>query len=674
MTVDGHTTGDPTMPAPPAESGRQTDRDEQVQEVHRTPPTPDKATILVVDGQPDNLSAVARQVAGHLPECRIITATGAREGLALALQDPPDVALIDAQMPHMDGIEMTRRLKGDDRTAHFPVILMTAHGASPALKAEGLRAGADDFIPRPIGNVELVARIRAALRIKRAEDERSTMLQTAMDGFWIIDSQGRFVDVNAAYCEMTGYSRDELLAMAIRDIEAVETPRETADHIKAVIASGAQRFETRHRRKDGQIIDVEVSTNYMASSEQLSVFIRDITEHKKLDEQFRQAQKMEAIGRLAGGVAHDFRNQLTVIKGYCGLLLRKLEQDNELREMVAEIDHATDRSARVTGQLLAFSRRQTLQPEVVELDRFLSDLHNPLSRMIGEDIHLSMAAAARVGNVKVDRSQLEQALMNLAVNARDAMPNGGKLTIETVDAVLGTSHAVLYADLRPGPYVVLVVSDTGIGMDAETCRHVFEPFFTTKETGRGTGLGLAMVYGFIRQSGGHIDVTSTPGQGTTFRLYLPVTRDPALETTAEAPRSDRVPTGCETVLVAEDDEAVRQIIVRSLRQNGYTVLEAGNAREALPLGKHYDGRIDLLISDVVMPGLNGPELAQRLENSRPAMKVLFVSGYPRNVTNQSGAMADDARFLPKPFTAAVLARAVRQVLDADSPGARDEQP
>ena len=386
----------------------------------------------------------------------------------------------------------------------------------------------------------------------------------------------------------------------------------------------------------------------------------DVTDRRRLEEQFRQAQKMEVVGHLAGGVAHDFRNQLTVINGYCDMLQRGLPK-GALREAVDRIAAASDHAANVTRQLLAFSRQQVLQPEPIDLNEAIAGLHRSLSRMIGEDVRIRVNAEAHFGMVKVDRSALEQVVVNLAVNARDAMPRGGDLVLETSETEITAEESPQYADLAPGRYVVLRVRDSGVGMDEETTRRVFEPFFTTKEIGRGTGLGLSMVYGFIKQSNGHIEVVSKPGQGTTFTVYLPSTSETPIARTKELSLSD-LPRGDETILVAEDEESVREVIVRVLRECGYRVMEAPNGREALALGEHHEGHIHLLVTDVVMPETGGPELAEQLRAVRPDMKVMFISGYAENAVIPM-RREPGTELLTKPFGPGELARAVRRLLD-----------
>jgi PAS domain S-box-containing protein len=386
----------------------------------------------------------------------------------------------------------------------------------------------------------------------------------------------------------------------------------------------------------------------------------DITERKRLEEQLRQAQKMEAIGQLAGGVAHDFRNQLAVIKGYAEMLQRRSLVKDEGREKLEHILKAVDRSATISGQLLAFSRRHTLVPEVVCIDSVAGDMMKSVAHMLGEDIRLSVMPCAGLWHVRMDIGLFQQALLNLVLNARDAMPQGGQLTVETGNIVLDNDSARQYVGASSGRYVVLTVRDNGAGMSPDILSHLFEPFFTTKPAGEGTGLGLAMVHGFIGQSGGFTAVESQLGQGTTFRIYFPAVEDIAQTTASPSPASD-LPRGSGTILVVEDEEAIRQLLLQTLGECGYTVLTAGNAQEAMTLIEATKKKIDLLITDVVMPGWSGPELAKYFHAARPGMPVLMISGYTGKALTGHGVISSGVNLLPKPFSSQALAQAVQKV-------------
>jgi two-component system, cell cycle sensor histidine kinase and response regulator CckA len=399
--------------------------------------------------------------------------------------------------------------------------------------------------------------------------------------------------------------------------------------------------------------------------------MQDITERKKAEEALRhsqeqllQSQKMESIGRLAGGVAHDFNNLLTVISGYSDFLLNGLKENDPLRQDVLEIQSAASRATTLTRQLLAFSRRQVLQPQVVTLNVVVTEMHKLLRRLIGEDIELIYRNDPRPRSVRVDRGQFEQVLLNLAINARDAMSGGGKLRIETTNFDLDNQYTFNpYSDLKPGHYVVLTVSDTGAGMDTATQAHIFEPFFTTKERGKGTGLGLSTVYGIINQSGGYIWVSSEPGMGTTFKIFLPAIMEEQPVLQAPVISDDEPLQGSETILLVEDEELIRNLTRKMLEARGYTVLLARHGYEALELFKQHPDSIHLVITDVVMPHLGGPGLVEQLTTLKPAIKVLVMSGYSEWSTEHYGALGETQAFLPKPFTPFALAQKVREVLD-----------
>jgi len=391
----------------------------------------------------------------------------------------------------------------------------------------------------------------------------------------------------------------------------------------------------------------------------------DITESKRLKEQLLQAQKMEVVGRLAGGVAHDFNNLLTAINGYSELVLNFMEEDNPLRQDVAEIRKAGDRAASLTRQLLAFSRKQVLRPKVLDLNQVMDNMGKMLERLIGSDIDLVINLDSHLGRVMADPGQIEQVVLNLAINARDAMPQGGWLTIETANVDLEESYSRRQMDLQPGLYVLVKVSDTGCGMDPETRSRIFEPFFTTKEMGKGTGLGLSTVYGIIKQSGGHIAVHSKPGKGAAFKIYLPRIDD-AMEPDSLASQSPEDYGGQETILLVEDEDGVRQLLSTVLKRQGFKVLEARHGADALDLSTQHEGPIHLVLTDVVMPEMGGLELAQRLQPLHPGAKVLYMSGYAENANLHQHLAGQEIYYLQKPFETIGLLQRVRQLLDAPS--------
>ena len=392
----------------------------------------------------------------------------------------------------------------------------------------------------------------------------------------------------------------------------------------------------------------------------------DVTDHQQLEEEFRQAQKMEAVGRLAGGVAHDFNNLLTIISGYAQLAQDLLETESPLRSYMDEILKAGDRASALVRRLLAFTRRQSMEPQVLDLNSVVKGTEKMVRRLIGEDIEVVTVLPPELGAIRSDPAQLEQVIINLAVNARDAMPNGGKLIFETANVQLDQTYADTHSAVTPGPYVMLAVSDTGSGMDAHTRAHVFEPFFTTKEKGKGTGLGLATVYGIVKQSRGNIWVYSELGVGTTFKIYLPrvvASMEPAQPLLIRTSQ----PQGSETILLVEDEESIRSLVLRILQAHGYTVLEAGRPYEALEISKRFDGPIHLLFTDVVMPQMSGREVAERISAARPNTKILYMSGYTDQAIAHHGVLNPGVPFLQKPFTPEALTLKVREVLDTVPP-------
>jgi PAS domain S-box-containing protein len=435
---------------------------------------------------------------------------------------------------------------------------------------------------------------------------------------------------------------------------------------KAVAEGRDYSFRYRARTAAGKTIwlqdIVRVVRDHAGKIRQLRGVMVDVTEHQQLEEEFHQAQKMEAVGRLAGGVAHDFNNLLTIISGYAQLAQDLMGQDEQLQAYMGEILKAGDRAGALVRRLLAFTRRQSMEPQVLDLNAVVKGTEKMVRRLIGEDIDISTVLPDDLGRIRSDPAQLEQVILNLAVNARDAMPHGGKLLIETANVELAPSYAASHLAVVPGPYVVLAVSDTGTGMDDNTRNHIFEPFFTTKEKGKGTGLGLATVYGIIKQSGGNVWVYSEVGMGTTFKIYLPRVVA-AVEAAQPVAIPSSLPQGSETILLVEDEESIRSLVRGILRSRGYTVLEAGRPLEALEISRKFDQPIDLLFTDVVMPQMSGREVAEQISAARPNTKVLYMSGYTDQAIAHHGVLNPGVPFLQKPFTPDALAQKVREVLD-----------
>jgi len=479
---------------------------------------------------------------------------------------------------------------------------------------------------------------------------------------WIFDAESRhFLEVNQSAADLYGYSVEEFRSMSLNDIQPEEDVQRFLGKLHEPSKSPPSSW--RQRTKSGRALDVEIAVHdiqYGGQTVQLAVLM-DVTGRRELEEQLRQAQKMEAVGMLAGGVAHDFNNLLTIIHGYTQLILNNLPPGDPNRHSAEQVMKAGERAAGLTNQLLAFSRRQVLQLKILDLNRAISSVGVMLQRLIGEDIDLRLELRPDIGRVSADPSQLEQVLMNLVVNARDAMPQGGTLTIETANVDLDEAYAGRHITVKSGPYVLLAVSDTGSGMDEATKERLFEPFFTTKAPGKGTGLGLSTVFGIVKQCGGSVEVYSEPGQGSSVKIYLPrIEQAVPVEAESRRKHSSR---GNETILLVEDDEMVRNLVRETLEREGYRVIGAGDPLEAQRSADAFRGKIQLLITDVVMPRISGKELAGILLQKRPAMKVLYMSGYTDSAIVNSGILQKEVAFLQKPFTPAALAGKVREVLE-----------
>jgi len=519
--------------------------------------------------------------------------------------------------------------------------------------------------------------IRRAAAPEPAPDPFRQLLELAPDAMIVVGADRRIVIVNGQAELLFDWKGEELVGQRIEVLIPQRYRQVHAAHHGDFLSHPRPRRMGSTQpltalRKDGTEIPVEISLGPIRTAEGLIVVatIRDVSARvraeqalRRTEEQLRHAQKMEAIGLLAGGIAHDFNNLLSVILGHANLMLETLAPHDALRVDLDELVLASQRASDLTRQLLAFSRKQVLEPRVLDVNQELVAVERMLRRVVGEDIVLSVLKAEPLGQVYADPGQLEQVIMNLVVNARDAMPRGGKLTIETADVVLDAAYAVDHLGATVGPHVMLAVTDTGSGIDAETRARIFEPFFTTKEKGKGTGIGLATVLGIVAQSGGHIAVYSEPGEGTTFKIYLPRTDRPTEAVMSPTPprRSLR---GSETILLVEDEDQVRAVARAVLARYGYDVLEARNGSDALAACAGCKGKIDLVVTDVVMPSLTGPQFTQRLAGLRPTTKVIFMSGYPDNSIVHHGVLEKGIAFLAKPFTSEVLLRKVRELLDA----------
>ena len=513
--------------------------------------------------------------------------------------------------------------------------------------------------------LDIAARRTAEQALRTSESRYRALFDESALPMWLFDEETLAIAaVNEAAILHYGYSRKEFLSKTLRDIWH---PNQETEAIALLAAFSGKPWSgvLRHVKKGGASITVEVfwrAIKLAGRSYRVAV-IRDITDQRELEERFRQSQKMEAVGRLAGGVAHDFNNLLTVMLGYSEVLLQGLEP-GPLHEATQEVRQAGERAAALTRQLLAFSRKQTLVSEVLDLGDVVSGMSRMVERLIGEEVKVSVVVSPNLGRVKADRGQLEQVVVNLAVNARDAMPKGGSLLFGLQNVELDDAYTATHAEVEPGPYVLLAISDTGTGMDAETQKRIFEPFFTTKEAGKGTGLGLSTVHGIVHQSGGAIDVYSEPGQGTTFKVYLPRFAGDAAVPRPVSAINTALAAGSETVLVVEDEAAIRQLTKLILQKAGYTVLLAESPVAAERIAGSHPGPIHLMLTDVVMPGMRGPELAERLIRLRPDLRVLYMSGYTDDAIAHHGFLDAGTEFLQKPFTPNTLLRKVREVLDA----------
>ncbi len=579
-----------------------------------------------------------------------------------------------ARLVHPDDaapfFDLIRRLMAEGGTGEFEGRFFRADGTSRWVHvvAEVLRDSATGRISSIVGAV-------ADISARRQAEERLELLKYSIDvaphGAYWIDPDGRFVYVNQAGCEALGYSLDEMLNLSIFDVNPKATPARWAEVWETVKARGSSTLDSEHRRKDGSTFPVHLTQGYVkfGDREYCNGFAEDLTDRKlaeaerrKLESQLAQSQKMESVGRLAGGVAHDFNNMLGVILGHAELALGQLDRTHPLQGDLLEIQRAAERSADLTSQLLAFARRQTVAPRVLDINETVDGMLKMLRRLIGEDISLSWIPGKDIRKVKLDPSQINQILANLCVNARDAIDGVGTISIETETILVDAACCADHRDASPGSYVVLGVRDDGCGMTGEVIEHLFEPFFTTKGPREGTGLGLATVYGIVRQNGGFVTVHSEPGRGAAFRVCFPEYRGkigsvPTVEAGAMAQ------PGKETVLLVEDEPAILKVATRMLERLGYEVLPAGTPGAAIRIADEHPGAIHLLMADVVMPEMNGRDLAKRLLACYPSMKRLFMSGYTADVIAHRGVLDEGVHFIQKPFSSASLSVKVREALD-----------
>jgi len=611
-----------------------------------------------------------------------VVATGAQFRVVLD-RGGIDLILSDFKLPSFDGLSALKLAR--EKAPHVPFIFVSGNlGEESAI--DSLKNGATDYVLKH-RLTRLAPAVSRALseadeRRKRGQAEEALefqkqFLEALLDnvgvGIVACESSGTLTVFNRVMRELHGEPMKSVPAEAwARELGLYHGDGKTLFQkeefplYRALQGDRIRNEEISIAGRDGpaHVMVVNGQPIHDALGRKLGavVVLQDVTERRRLEEQFRQSQKMEAIGRLAGGVAHDFNNLLTAIIGYSQMLLSRLLPGDPACRDAEEIERAGMRAASLTRHLLAFSRQQVMQPRVLDLNAVLTDMDMMLRRLIGEDIDFLTVPGPGLGHVKADPGQIEQVIVNLAVNARDAMPRGGKLTMETANVTLDESYTSTRPGPKPGPYVMLALTDTGLGMDAETQSRIFEPFFTTKEVGKGTGLGLSTVHGIIQQSAGHIEVYSEPGRGTCFKIYLPAVQDP-VEGTPEAGPTIRLQGGSETVLLAEDDEMVRSVVSQTLRLHGYTVIETHDGLEAFQHCERAGITVDLLVTDVTMPVMSGVDLSKRVTAIRPGVKVLYTSGYADQALLHQELLAPGTAFLQKPFTREALLNKVREVLD-----------
>lgn len=653
--------------------------------------------ILIIDDSPEDREMLKRFLEkDNQVSYEILEGDFGEQGIELCLSENPDCVLLDYQLPDMDGLEVLNKIAEKKALNRFPVIMVTGSG-DEITAVQAMKSGAFDYLVKErITGENLRKVIHQALekiqtnlkleertfilKMKNQEMQRlSSKLQKVLAsnimGVFFWNKDGIIIDANAAFHSLLGYGEGELLKTPTkwRDLTVGEMDsRNEAGLLELTNTGSMEPYEQLLIHKNGHYVDVYLGFALLEGPEGESVaFCLDITQRKKFElalrqseNQLRQSQKMEAVGKLAGGIAHDFNNLLTSITGFTSLSQAALEPSHQVQGYLQEVAKAAERAAALTHQLLAYSRKQVIAPRVSNLNDIVSNINKMLQRVIGEDIVLLTIPGKNLWLTRVDPGQLEQVILNLAINARDAMLKGGKLVIETTNVQITAMQPGMPADMTPGPYILLAISDTGVGMSQEIQKQIFEPFFTTKPVGHGTGLGLSMVDGIIRQSCGHILLSSQPGQGATFKIYLPrIHADQENVVPLAGPSMETAREGREVVLLVEDEESVRRLVKQILQANGYIVLEAANGVEAEKLASDSGLTIDLLLTDAIMAHMGGRELAQKLVKARPGIKVIYMSGYTDDAIVQHGVLESTASFIQKPFSPQMLLMKITEVLE-----------
>jgi two-component system cell cycle sensor histidine kinase/response regulator CckA len=608
---------------------------------------------------------------GQSSSFQIVLAESSQSVVQRQVYESVDALLLGLHSPNAASLERVKEIHSQFNS--LPILALIPAKAD-ALGNRFLEAGAAEYLLKETLSRELlqkalkyaIDRIRAENAARQSEERFHELFENTKDILFTLDLDGNVTSLNKSAEDVMGWSRNETRQIHIKNLVAPEHLNLCSQMMQRILnEEPLQHFEISMLRKDGRKILLQVSARLIYSNGQkegVQGIARDVTERRHLENMVQQAQKMEAIGRLSGGLAHDFNNLFCVISGHTELMSERLEPAHPAIRNLAQIKKAVDSASSLTRQLLAFSRKQVFHPRIMDLNAVVLETQKLLERLIGGHIEFFTSLHSQLGHVRVDPVQIEHVLVNLVLNARDAMPQSGKLTIETSNVDLEDGTKSRRTIVPAGNYVVLSVTDNGCGMDEETQSRIFEPFYTTKELGKGTGLGLATVYGIVKQSGGFIWVYSEPGQGTTIKVYLPRVDNPFTPLSLENSRTE-IRKGTETVLLVENAESLRTLAKEFLKGSGYAVLDAENGKEALRIASGFGGTIHLLLTDVIMPGMGGKQLAEQLTSLRPSIRVLFMSGYSNDGIVQSGILTSGAPLLEKPFTREILVRRVRQVLD-----------